>query len=130
MGGMSTFAPLSDGYLTTFEHAYMVCLLWSQVDATTGENFPGHSEGPDAFTPEARRTLAWEALDFIAANEADLAEIDPESAGHDFALTRAGHGTGFWDRGLGEVGQRLSDASSVYGDVDLWSLPSGSVEVS
>lgn len=35
--------------------------------------------------------------------------------GHDFALTRNGHGAGFWDRGLGELGDRLSKAADVYG---------------
>lgn len=32
-----------------------------------------------------------------------------ERAGHDLWLTSQGHGAGFWDRGLGEVGQELSD---------------------
>lgn len=32
-----------------------------------------------------------------------------EQAGSDFWLTRNGHGTGFWDRGLGTVGEALTD---------------------
>ena len=32
-----------------------------------------------------------------------------ELAGHDFFLTQAGHGAGFWDRGLGVLGDRLTD---------------------
>ena len=36
-------------------------------------------------------------------------------AGHDFALTRNGHGTGFWDRGLGEMGDMLSNECKPYG---------------
>ena len=36
-------------------------------------------------------------------------------AGHDFALTRNGHGTGFWDRGLGTIGDMLSDEAKTYG---------------
>src|SRR5215204_5390197 len=31
-------------------------------------------------------------------------------AGHDFWFTRNGHGTGFWDRGLGDVGDGLAAA--------------------
>lgn len=31
-------------------------------------------------------------------------------AGHDFWLTRNGHGAGFWDRGLGSEGAKLSDS--------------------
>src|SRR5215213_9921810 len=41
-------------------------------------------------------------------------------AGHDFWLTRNRHGAGFWDRGLGDLSNRLSDASKVYGEVDLY----------
>jgi hypothetical protein len=43
-----------------------------------------------------------------------------EMAGHDFWLTRNHHGAGFWDRGLGELGRRLTDAANVYGDVYLY----------
>jgi hypothetical protein len=36
---------------------------------------------------------------------------DPyEHAGHDLWLTSGGHGVGFWDRGLGNLGDRLSKA--------------------
>ena len=38
-----------------------------------------------------------------------------ELAGHDFALTRNGHGTGFWDRGLGEMGDMLTKECEPYG---------------
>lgn len=36
-------------------------------------------------------------------------------AGHDLALTHGGHGTGFWDRGLGRIGDMLSDDAKTYG---------------
>ena len=39
-----------------------------------------------------------------------------ELAGHDFALTRNGHGAGFWDSGLGEIGYMLTDACKPYGE--------------
>lgn len=44
----------------------------------------------------------------------------PENAGHDFWLTRCGHGAGFWDRGLGAVGKELTAMSKPYGDVYLY----------
>ena len=43
-----------------------------------------------------------------------------EYAGHDFWLTRNGHGAGFWDRGYGECGDRLSAAARVYGECYLY----------
>lgn len=43
----------------------------------------------------------------------------PESyAGHDLWLTRSGHGAGYWDRGLGELGDRLTEAAKSYGSPD------------
>lgn len=53
------------------------------------------------------------------------------NAGHDFWLTRNSHGAGFWDRGLGEDGDKLSNIAETYkacedyiGDDGLLSLMS------
>ncbi len=48
-----------------------------------------------------------------------------ESAGRDFWYTRNGHGTGFWDVGLGDeqkevVGGKLTQAAKSYGQYDLY----------
>lgn len=46
-----------------------------------------------------------------------------EQAGHDFWLTRNGHGAGFWDRGLGEIGNKLTEAcghGTKYPNLDLY----------
>ena len=41
--------------------------------------------------------------------------IDTEMAGHDFWLTRNGHGSGFWDGDLPEeVGRVLTEAAEAY----------------
>lgn len=40
-----------------------------------------------------------------------LEDYDSEKAGRDFWFTRNGHGTGFWDRGLGDVGDTLCAAA-------------------
>ncbi len=37
-------------------------------------------------------------------------------AGHDFWLTRNRHGAGFWDRGLGTIGDELTNAAQQYGE--------------
>jgi hypothetical protein len=43
-----------------------------------------------------------------------------EYAGHDFWLNRNGHGAGFWDRGLGVVGEKLSAACKETGGVYIY----------
>lgn len=41
-----------------------------------------------------------------------------ELFGHDFYLTREGHGAGFWDRGLGTLGDYLTDIAKHAGSAD------------
>lgn len=40
--------------------------------------------------------------------------------GHDLALTRNGHGAGFWDRGLGEAGDVLTDWAKSMGTLNVF----------
>lgn len=53
---------------------------------------------------------------------------DAERAGNDFWYTRNGHGTGFWDRNLGEVGDKLA-AISRYQEVDLYEGDDGFIHL-
>lgn len=57
---------------------------------------------------------------YIAARAAcdALDAMDPARAGHDFYLTRNGHGAGFWDRGLGAAGDMLSEACRPHGETN------------
>ena len=62
----------------------------------------------------------WEAFGYVLLS-LDYGEYGCEYwgravlAGHDFALTRNDHGTGFWDRGLGAIGNMLSNECKPYG---------------
>lgn len=40
--------------------------------------------------------------------------------GHDFWLTRNGHGAGFWDRELGALGDRLTALAKTFGQTDIY----------
>jgi hypothetical protein len=115
--------------LEQFLQASMVCALWSSTD---DEGNPlDDAYGPDDIAPACRASMRETCADFITANAADLAEYcermpgGEESAGHDFWLTRNGHGAGFWDRGLGKLGDRLSAAAKVYSSVDLYAGDDG-----
>jgi len=70
---------------------------------------------------------AMDCLDFLAtAPEGGIPEYghpvysDANLAGHDFWLTRNGHGAGFWDRGLGDLGKALTEHCKPYGEVCLF----------
>jgi hypothetical protein len=73
-----------------------------------------------AFAVASQRSIQDDCRDFVAGNWSDLEGIDAGEAGHDFALTRNGHGAGFWDRGLGDAGDRLTNASKPYGASGAW----------
>ena len=81
----------------------------------------------DGFSPEAIAEAAQYCAEFQAANAASLAaayaampSYDEQRAGHDLWLTRNHHGAGFWDRGLGEVGERLTKAAHGLGERSLY----------
>lgn len=48
-----------------------------------------------------------------------------ECVGHDLWLTRNGHGVGFWDRGLGELGDKLTEAARAAGERTLYAGSDG-----
>ncbi len=46
--------------------------------------------------------------------------MNEEQVGHDFWLTRNGHGAGFWDRGLGEVGKKLTEICKEFKELNVF----------
>lgn len=92
-----------------FLHGYLECAAWCGAydDSPNGESVEVEiDELPDEFTAEAEEACA----DFCEAMASDLERyargFSSASAGHDFYLTRNRHGAGFWDRGLGALGER------------------------
>lgn len=118
--------------LPEFVAAYKVAALWSSTDNAddSGGEPLDANYSVDDIAPKCAAAMLETCTDFCKANHADLmlyCERMPseqwsgeQRAGHDFWLTRNGHGAGFWDRGLGDLGQRLSDAAKVYSSVDLY----------
>lgn len=109
--------------LDTFTQAYVEAMFWT--DANTDD---GDLEGAsfDELSPSALTDIIEDCRDFQEANAADLAEAyntgsyDESGAGHDFWLTRNRHGAGFWDRGLGEIGDKLTKNAHPYGSCYLY----------
>jgi hypothetical protein len=97
---------------------YVNTLLWSEMD-DSGEPLDETYDADDV-APESITEMRKECDDFVNANENDLTDVQAEQAGHDFALTRNRHGAGFWDRGVGALGDRLSEAAKVYGTQGLY----------
>jgi hypothetical protein len=116
-------------YAERMFQAYVECALWScsveEDYAAVNDMAPDVSLesagfGPDDIATEALDSMRVDVLDFIEGAGSDLDTIDAEQAGHDFWLTRCGHGAGFWDRGLGELGDRLTAMAQPYGEIYLY----------
>lgn len=79
------------------------------INWPTGEHLPeGIRKAIDEFLTEAAEPI-------------ERSGLTGEQVGHDLWLTAQHHGTGFWDRGLGTVGDRLTElahASKIAG-VDI-----------
>ena len=95
-------------YLDPFQRAYKVAALWSSND--DNDEPLDNGRDLDDIHGDTHNAMDKECEAFVTENWADLKDLNPEQAGHDFWLTRNGHGAGCWDRGLGEVGERLTAA--------------------
>lgn len=109
--------------LDAFTRAYMECALWSTNDESTPEG----GEPMDAnyaITDIADETVSVMRADcdkFQAENAKDIRGRDSQ-AGHDFWLTRNGHGAGFWETPDWPkwAGKRLTAAAKAFGEFDLF----------
>jgi hypothetical protein len=82
---------------------YLEACAWAESGdegCSLGENAPDFSEPAKAY--------ALERCGSFLHDNPDVEGLDPEQVGHDLWLTSQGHGVGFWDRGLGERGHRLT----------------------
>lgn len=110
-----------------FAGAYLECLKWSTSGNADGADVESLEEF--AFSDSAHTKATADCAAFFTANHTDLIEAAAAYeekgtngdtgmayAGHDFWLTRAGHGAGFWDGDLPEeLGARLTEASKTAG---------------
>lgn len=97
-----------DEFIEAFTTGYLSALLWSERpdDIETLEGCErrawGESLSDENIAPELMARVKIDCLVFIAQSVPELREaekvMEPELLGHDFALTRNGQGTGYWDR--------------------------------
>ena len=114
-----------------FFQAYVECALWSSTDNAddSGGEPLDANYSEDDIAGETLAEMRKDCDDFVDSNADALAEsgLSEERQGHDFWLTRNGHGAGFWDEGIGELGDDLSAACKPYGSVDLMVCDDGKI---
>lgn len=114
--------------LDEFTRAYFECALWSETDGE-GEALDQEHDITD-ISDETVADMVADCTKFQSDN-AELLTDDNllrnseysvyGAAGHDFWLTRNGHGAGFWDGDWGKVaGEKLTESSKGYKQTDLY----------
>lgn len=94
-------------------HHYLVAALWTaeldmkytvnDIDKTSIERAKNDIK---LFTDKNEKTLLASGL-------------SAEQIGHDFWLTRNHHGTGFWDRNIGQAGKELTASSHDFKEMNV-----------
>lgn len=105
---------------------YIEAMLFSSNDESdeSGGAPLDQNYGPDDLSPQARATARATCAAFVKRNRAAIEKFKQitgrgdDAVGHDLWFTRNGHGVGFWDRGAGAVGEKLSKAANKMGGVD------------
>ena len=100
-----------------FFKAYTEALVWS-----SGEEFDNHN----GFAPDFRAKAVEDCFDFLEKAGDMVHELGYAQAGYDFALTRNGHGAGFWDGDWAINGDTLTKIANDMGEIYLW-LEDGTV---
>jgi hypothetical protein len=105
-----------------FTLAYIECALW-----TLPVEHPSTVYTCDDLAPETLQKMEEDCRKFQEENATLFLQVydsrpdyDESNAGHDFWLTRNGHGAGFWDRGLDDIGEALSEKARAFGECELY----------
>lgn len=121
--------------IAEFVSGYINTAFWSSTDQTRADGGDPLENNYSALdlAPNAMDRIVKDCREFVADNADDveayckaqsvveIAEGSPlSSAGGDFWLTRNRHGVGYWDRGIGQLGERLTDAAHSFGEIDLY----------
>jgi len=89
--------------LDTFYKAYVECACWTE-----------HIE---ACNRDELREMLTDCIHFMEEARNLMKGLDLSQCGHDFWLTRNGHGAGFWDRGYKEpIAKKLTELCKKAGE--------------
>lgn len=108
--------------MDNFTEAYIECALWASLD----EDGAPFDESNAELAPQTLQDMENDCREFqtrakvLLEDAYDCVAYSEARAGHDFWLTRCRHGAGYWDRGLGPVGDALTECAHAFGNRDLY----------
>ena len=96
--------------------AYVEAACWSSLDPETGEPLDSVDLAPGEAYLLGLQAARWARANWELAEAGAKVLYGPgwtgwEGVGHNLWLSMQRHGTGFWDRGLGDLGDRLHEAA-------------------
>lgn len=108
-----------------FVDAYLEAALWASSVGDNESHLDDQGYAIHDFTQKAINEAVEQSNAFILANMRDLTvggqgRLSRQQHGHDFWLSRNGHGAGFLDRGYGDAGKRLQKAAKTYGELSAY----------
>lgn len=115
---------LPDAFYLYARDAYLEVAAWTSWQSNSAGEPVGHLDAlPNDWHDNARLAALNLVRDFVD-DEVERAVrttgMSGEQLGHDLWLSRNHHGTGFWDRGYGPIGDRLHKLTEPYGDDDAY----------
>lgn len=110
-------------HLDAFTQSYVETALWSSMDES--DESGGEPLDKNYTISDIDRKTLQKMIDdcrrFERENSQWLSEGTDEQGGHDFWLTRNGHGAGFWDGGWPEpAAEHLTKSAESYGAFELY----------
>jgi hypothetical protein len=110
--------------MDSFTRAYFEAALWASTDESNDQGGEplDKNYGINDFAPDTRAKMIDDCVDFQQRYRAMLdnaygeSGINSEKAGHNFWLSRNGHGAGFFDDNL----DNLQEAAESYGEFNLY----------
>jgi hypothetical protein len=110
--------------MDNFIKAYVAAALWSSNDESdeAGGVAMDKNYTIEDISASTMTVIIKDCQRFQSENRELLFQsgLTDEQAGHDFWLTRCGHGTGFWDRDIGDFGDKLTKSCKKFGNVELY----------
>lgn len=121
---------LIDIGLRKFFYQFVETALWSTTDESdpSGAPLDANYTASDIH-PTAVKRMEKECREFYLKYHTRFSEAEPDRYGHDFWLTRNGHGAGFWDGSYPKHGDFLTEKSEAYGECDLYVGDDGKIHI-
>jgi hypothetical protein len=120
-------------HLDKFTLSYIETALWAENDGSDDSGGVPFDKNYsiDDIDEESLRGMINDCAKFQSDNANLLIPYDLSQCGHDFWLTRNGHGAGFWDGDYSEPeATKLTDASKAFGTCNLYLGDNGKIHCS